>query len=406
MKKQDHIIVYCFNSLKDPLISGLILDYLIRAETSGIVFHLITHEHPSFRLGKTERSRHKEILREKNIQWHPVNYHSGKFILAKKAFDFIRTFFIVLRLRTAKRTRTIMGFLPVAGGYSAILSKVLFMRLVVYCFEPHSEYMADFGIWKRSSLKYKLLRYFEKFQVRRAKAIVVPTNASKQLILDHGATGNIFVRPISVDTELYCPDTSSRRLLRDKLQVQDKTVLLYTGKFGGIYYETSDLAAFFNSVSKHAPELFLLIITTAPAEQVKETMQKAGIGRDRFLVSGFVPYSELPSFMNAADLGLLAVPPYPSQRYRTPVKTGLYLSCGLPLILNTGIAEDDLLVRKHDLGVVVPSFNLNLVEAKKAVAEIRAAINESENLRARCRTIAVAERSSIDAATLIKEILS
>lgn len=406
MKKQDHIIVYCFNSLKDPLISGLILDYLIRAETSGLVFHLITHEHPSFRMGKTERSRQKELLREKNIQWHPVTYHSGKFILMKKAFDFIRTFFIVLRLRITKRTRTIMGFLPVAGGYSAILSKVLFMRLVVYCFEPHSEYMADFGIWKRSSLKYKLLRYFEKVQVRRAKAIVVPTNASKQLILDHGATGSIFVRPISVDTELYCPDTASRRLIRDKLPVQDRTVLLYTGKFGGIYYNTSDLAAFFNSVSKYAPELFLLIITNTPAELVQESMLKAGIARDRFHISGFVPYSELPSFMNAADLGLLAVPPFPSQRYRTPVKTGLYLSCGLPLILNPGIAEDDLLVKKHDLGVVVPSFNLSSNEAQKAIEGIRTAMNEKENIRARCRAIAVAERSSIDAARLIKEILS
>lgn len=403
--KKKHIIVYSFQSLADPLMKGLMLEYIKQTDPElHLHFHLITHEQKHYSLTDEEKKIQKNLLlTESNISWYPVTYHSGKFILLKKLFDFIRTFFICLRVKREFRTETIVGFLPIAGGYSAIISKILRLKLVVYCFEPHSEYLADFGIWKRSSLKFRLLGYFEKFQVKHSGYLIVPTSYSETLAKKINTTGKIYVCPISVDTNLMKYSEEKRNEIRKIINCGNKTVIIYTGKFNGIYYPVHVIRDFFEKLNSGGNEFFLFIISP-DQELVKKEFEGADSASSVYILPP-VPYEELSGYISAADIGIVAVPPYPSQKYRTPVKTGIYLSCGLPYLVNRGIAEDDLVAERENVGIVTEDFTGTDYSSTKQ--KILFLLNENKSeLRERCRKVAEKTRATGIAAGILNDIFT
>jgi hypothetical protein len=397
------VIVYCFHSLKDPLVEGLMLSYLIelnRDKVSSIIY-LITLEQKPYKLSAVEKSILQKQLKELNILWKPFNYHGGNFILLKKAWDFVRVSLFISRLRIHKRARKIIGFLPIAGAFSAILGKLLMMKSFIYCFEPHSMYLVDFGSWKPNALKTKLLLYFEKFQIKKAEIVVVPTSYTKELILQWHPRVNAKVLPISVDTDLFQPyrNHEKSQQIRKKFNFLDEDkVFIYTGKLGGLYYSPESLALFIDAISKENPGYKFLIITNNPIEEVRNAFRIVNLPEDRYVVHPPVPYTELPFYISAADIGVLAIPPHPSQKYRTPVKTALYLACGIPYLTCKGIAEDDIIAEKHNVGISIP--DLIPQYAKQTNIGVQNLFRDSQ-LSNRCRNLAVETRSK----KLTKEIL-
>jgi hypothetical protein len=405
-KRKKHVQVICFQSLKDPLVEGLMLAYLkqLSIRSQNFIFHLFTHEQQQFVLSKKEKTYVKQELRKRGIYWYTVRYHSGRFILIKKLYDFVVLFWKVFYTRLRYRTRQIIGFLPIAGGFAAIFSALLRMDLVVYCFEPHSEYMLDFGLWKSKSPQYLLLKRFERFQIKKARHVVVPTSHSESLIKSISSNCKIYVLPISVDVDTFQVNVGKGEIIRKQIGAENRMVLIYTGKFGGIYCEISEIAELVQGVKKGIPNLFFYVITNNPKDSVTMDFLAAGLKEDSFYVSNFVPLQELPDHLNAADIGLIAVPNFPSQRYRTPVKTGLYLACGLPYLVNEGVAEDDIIAVTHQVGVVFREFTKD--EGQMVGAKVTTLLSyDRVALRERCRQLAEKTRSTHLAVDLLQEIL-
>lgn len=401
-------IVYCFNSLKDPLVDGLILTYLkqLNPLDAGTSIFLITQEQAPYAVDKQSKKKLQNELADYGIVWKPFTYHNGKFLIIKKVWDFSRTAFYIFRLRLTKRPQRIIGFLPIAGAYAAILGKVLRMKSYVYCYEPHSQYLVDFGTWKKASAKYKLLQYFERFQVRRATEIVVPTSHAETLIKKWKPKGKITVLPISVDTELFRPLKNEIKTSSIKFELgfsENDTVLIYTGKLGGLYYSAEELAVFLKALANLDDSYRFLIITNNSVEEVQNEFTKALIDTNRFKILPPVPYTELPWYINVADMGLLAIPPNPSQKYRTPVKTGLYLACGIPYLTCIGIAEDDVLAVQENIGVVVPEMTPTYADG--CYRDIQQLLTSKKDLISRCNSVAHDQRSTRLTLNLLKRML-
>ena len=102
-------------------------------------------------------------------------------------------------------------------------------------------------------------------------------------------------------------------------------------------------------------------------------------------------------------MGLVAIPPLESQKYRTPVKIGNYLSCGLPFIVNRGVADDDVLAEKEQVGVVLESFDS--ADIARALPTLRMFMDEQrEQQQARCRRVAIEHRGIHNSVRVLKEI--
>lgn len=398
-----HIIIYAFQSLEDPLVKGLILEYLKTYTEQEFVFHLITHEQKEFVLSLDKIEKKRTELKNSGIEWYPIKYRSGAFLILKKAFNFIQTFFISQKIKRNYKPVAIMGFLAIAGGYSYILSKLLNLKLIVYCFEPHSEYMIDFNIWKRSSLKYKLLKKFESLQIKNAGYIVVPNNDTKSLVEKSGTKGKILVCPISINTNTMVFDEGARSRIRKALNAENKTIIIYTGKFDGIYYSADEVTGFFSKLYRENNSLFFYVITPN-IDEIRSGISKYKLPADAVSVSLTVNYAELNQYVSAADIGFVALPPLPSQKYRTPVKTAIYLACGLPYIVNKGIGEDDKIAASKNVGIVIE----DLEESPEVVAKKINTLLSGDliKLHQRCREEAVSTRSIDAAHSVLNSIFS
>ena len=101
-----HSVVLIYHSFNDPLFQNIVLPLLLTlAENPLYAFNVITFEQGKYAVSETERKTIKAGLEKQNIYWHPLSYHSGRFILLKKLFDFTAAFFYVVKIRVFKQVK-------------------------------------------------------------------------------------------------------------------------------------------------------------------------------------------------------------------------------------------------------------------------------------------------------------
>ena len=347
-----------YHSFEDPIFKGLMLRYIqaFQNQNQGHVFHLITFEQKAYSLSIKERRITTELLASQNIRWRPITYHTGgQLILFKKGVDFMSALSLVFYLRVRYRIKNLVGFTSVSGVLCWCISKILNMRTIALNIEPHSEYMAEFGLWKRTSLKYRLLRYLELKLLQKGHHVAVPTrNARKDF---SKIRSDLYFVPTSIDFNDFSIKTEEGLKLRKELKIAgNKKVVMYVGKFGGIYYSIEEMAEYMKNLAANSPEeLFFLIITPDSKDEVtKGFKSKKTID---FHIQPKISFSALSTYLSAADAGLLILPEYPSQRYRCPIKTANYLICGLPIIVNPIVGDEPIIVEKYKVGWVVDLTN-------------------------------------------------
>ncbi|WMX15754.1 hypothetical protein [Aureispira sp. CCB-E] len=394
-KQKPSILICASHSFKDPLFNGLMYQYILehqKASQYAYRYHIVTEEQAAYALSSREQAKLQAQLKEQDLFWHPMPYRGGKFILFKKLWNFIGLFFKIWGIKRREKAKVIIGFLAIAGGYAYIISRVLRLKLMVFCFEPHSLYMKEFGIWSGSSLKYKILNKIEYLQATRADYVTGPTIHTIELLKKWQSKAKLFRVPISVDTQKFTFSTQDRQRIRAQYNIpEDRYVMLYLGKFNGIYYNEKEVADFCKRLVHFDPSIFIFTISPTPSEAVEKAYLEAGLGKRDFLVLNKIPYEEIEGYISACDMGIVAIPPLDSQKYRTPVKIGNYLACGIPFLLNRGIADDDIMAEEENVGVVFES--LDAKDFAPPLATLKRFMQEDKlSLQKRCRAAAIKHR--------------
>src|SRR5690606_30517008 len=129
-------------------------------------------------------------------------------------------------------------------------------------------------------------------------------------------------------------------------------IILYTGKVGGLYY-TFQVPLFFRHCDENLSNCRCIIVSSNLQAEVRRMIEESGFDANKVLYLTHLPYEEVKLYMSSADLGVSAVPPTPSQKFRSPTKVAEYLLCGLPYVTCEGVSEDDIMARKHGVGIVV-----------------------------------------------------
>ena len=391
--KTRSVIVYVYNSADDPLFKGNLLPllYLISKRQPDLRFELITYEqqllYPLTAEQKAQRTRDWATA---NIHWHPLVWHSGNFRLLKKAYDLLAGLLLCayLRLRGA---RSILAMCTIAGSFAFLIAKVLGLRYFGYQYEPHSEFMRDCGIWPENSLAYQGLHYVEGLVGRHADVLSTGTSHMLERLKKWQSPARVYRMPTSVDEHKFRFSAASRAAVRARYGLDPaQPVLLYLGKFGGIYYN-HEIGEFFAALRQQLPALHLLVVTPAPLVEVEASLRRAGLPASCYTLT-YSAYEDVPAYISAADFGLVAVPPLPSQRFRSPIKVGEYLCCGLPYLVCQGVSEDDWVASRDHVGLVVEAFTP--AEAARIAPQLAAFLAEDRAaVHARCRAAGIRYRS-------------
>lgn len=385
------VIIYLYNRLFDPLIQGnfwLYIKNYLDDPDSPVRFHLVTYEDPRFPLSPEQTALVQEWS-AKGLEWTPLTWHPGTGMKQKMA-DLAAGFGVVLRLRR-QGCRYIMTLGSVAGTFAYLYARVLLMRLFLYQYEPHSEYAIDNGMWSPGSLQFRLSHMLERRAARFATAIASGTRFMQERVETvWRSRGRFFKIPTVANDQKFVFDPALRRDVRKELGLdENRKVLLYPGKFGGLYYY-DETAWMFRWLLNQQPDLHLLIVTPHEDAEVIGMFDRAGVPAAAYSIR-HCDYLDIHRYYFAADFAVIAVPPGPSKKFISNIKVGEYLCAGLPFLITSGVSEDYLYARDAKVGVVVDDFSEEAVTA--AWPEIQEYLEQDpDRRRAHCRTVGLEYR--------------
>lgn len=402
-RNKQNTIFFIYNSFKDPLFQNLMYRYIldVKGQVDG-KFHIITFEQKRHEVSRPEREKIQNDLSEKNIYWHPISYHTGKFLLLYKAFDLLLAFTKVIKLRL-QGVSTIFCFANVSFSFGYILSRVLKMRLNVYSFEPHGDFLIDFGYWKKHQLKYRVLNWIEWRAGLVADVVITGTKWMQQTLIEKGSKAKVYWGPTAVDDKLFQFDTELREIIRKKNNWGNYKILVYAGKFGGLYY-SDETFLFVRKMMDQFENLHFLILTQDDHEEIEDLANRF-LSKKQYTLTTANNYKEMVGFLSASDIGLNTIPPLPSQKFRSPTKIAEYLMTGLPYITCKGVSEDDIYANKHRVGCVVDDFHKELtIEFCDRFRELMT--EEKEVQVKRIRNIGIQYRSKVRIDNIFKEVFN
>ena len=116
-------------------------------------------------------------------------------------------------------------------------------------------------------------------------------------------------------------------------------------------------------------------------------MQERGLNERDYSVVAAAPH-DVPSYLSASDAGVAFIKNCFSKLASSPTKYAEYLGCGLPLIINAGIGDSDMLVNQESAGVLVQ----DLTEAEYARAALVIEQLVANHAQSRDRSRELAER--------------
>lgn len=270
-----------------------------------------------------------------------------------RAVDVLRMRRRLARIVREETPDLVMARSVIAGGLAHRVATRLGVPYAVDYFEPHADYMADVGEWRRGGLMYRGLQRLIAAQTRTALRLVTVSNNYRRMLMEGGVDGDrILVAPCPVDAALMRFDGAERVRLRAHLGIGTGPVAIYLGKFGGLYHREHAFRAFARFLERAGGDAHMIIRTPEPVEHVLDGMRRAGADPERVHV-GFAAHGEVPGWLSAADLAFAPYRGTPSSACISPMKIGEYWANGLPVLLTRGVGDDSGIIEVEPLGGAV-----------------------------------------------------
>jgi glycosyltransferase involved in cell wall biosynthesis len=245
---------------------------------------------------------------------------------------------------------------------------------------------ADGGLWKRTSLAYRMWKGIERTLCRDARAIVVLTERAQGELRRLGlapAETPIRVIPTCADLARFRPIPPAERPSECH---GDAARYLIFGSTGTWYLrdETLDLAAL---ALRRDPRAVLHVLTLDAPGPLAEGLATRGVAKDRVVVRA-VPPADVPRWISGARAAFILLRSTWSKGASCPTKLGELLGCGVPVLMNPGIGDADRILDGGRVGVTVTGFD----EASMAASlDALGALHAAGGVVARCRELAERE---------------
>ena len=232
------ILIFAYYGFKDPVFQSAVLPYFLNfPNRDQYRFILMTFEHEKFALTPLEKEHITRELSANNIEWIQNKWHSGRFKPIKKLYDLTIGVFKTVGLVKKYQVSCVYS----EGFPGAVIAHYVaqFTRRphIIHTFEPHTDYMIEGGTWKRTGWEAILLRKFETHVAKKAAVLMTATQAMID-IWQKKTKAQFYRVPSCVDIKHFQFNQEERNTLRKKYNIREnEVVIVYLGKFGGMYVE-------------------------------------------------------------------------------------------------------------------------------------------------------------------------
>jgi glycosyltransferase involved in cell wall biosynthesis len=384
------VLFISYNGMLDPLGQSQVLPYLRELSKRGVQFTLLSFERP--KAFTAEGVAHCEELRERlkteNIEWHWLRYHQRPSIPAT-IYDVMAGYRQAGALVRRNRIEMVHARGHIPATIALGLKRRFGIKMIFDLRGLMAEEYVDAEHWREGGLPYRITKAAERRILAATDGIVTLTERIWPIIREweglRGRGVHHEVIPCCVDLSLFKFSDEERARRRGELGLGNRLTMVYSGSLDG-WYLTEKMADFFAGFLKQNREAHLLWLTTGSHGRVRELMRARNVEPDNFSVRAVAP-GEVASYLAAADVGLAFIKRCVSKIASSPTKNGEYLACGLPLVINAGVGDSDLLINEWKAGVLIEDFTGE--DYERAGGAVAAMVHEP-GVRERAR--AVAER--------------
>ena len=212
---------------------------------------------------------------------------------------------------------------------------------------------------------YRPLKTIEASLFRNADSFICLTEKAKSKIARMGdqfdCTPKVTVIPCCADMDLFKYDKENSEELKQIRQqegLDGSFVLTYLGSLGAVYLlpnmvKTFKILKYLDSSSK-----FLFISNNGKDEVVKEFLKNDLNEKD--LVFKTLIRSDVPKYLEMADLSLVFIRPSDSKIGCSPTKLAELLAMGIPVLANKGVGDlNEILGIEKNNSICLDSFDEN-----------------------------------------------
>jgi len=383
------VLYISYNGMLDPLGQSQVIPYLKELSRVGVQFTLLSFERPDA-YTREGIDRCEELQRElsaSGIDWHWLRYHKTPSLPAT-SYDVLAGIRYGSRLVRRKQIEMVHARSHIPAAIALRLKRRFGVKMIFDVRGLMAEEYADAGHWRKDSIPYRITKAVEGRALAAADGVVTLTERIWPVINQWDSLRNHSVAhevvPCCADLELFRFSHEDRSRRRAELALQDRFVVVYSGSIDG-WYLTESMADFFVTMRKQRHNAHFLWLTPARHGRVHELMRARGIGESDYTVLASAP-RDVPSYLSAGDAGLAFIKPCFSKLASSPTKYAEYLGCGLPLIINQGVGDSDVLITREKVGALVRDFDER--EYANSVAAIEGFAGDPGQTRRRTREVA------------------
>jgi glycosyltransferase involved in cell wall biosynthesis len=342
-------IVYLgYWSANDPLTQSVIVPRLKMLAKFDCVKEIVFFSIERQRLDVTT------ALDEPKLKHIPLQSRKRRNLLLTKFGDFTEFPVLIKRHLADTKVDLFIANSPLAGAIAARVLNTIDSKLVVECFEPHSDYMLESGVWKAWDPRYLILRYFESWQRKHAQWLLTVSNHFTQKLVREGVSAEkIITVPNAVDVHRFAFNALDREQIRRERKISQQALVgIYVGKFGDIYYSDEAFDLFAQTVKHFGEQMHVIILTQHNSGDVTNRLVQRGVKSTNLHILK-VLHNQVPAFLSAADFAWSTIRRAPCRLYCCPLKDGEYWANGLPILLEEGIGDDSEIIKHEGGGVIL-----------------------------------------------------
>ncbi|MFL6231244.1 MAG: glycosyltransferase [Pyrinomonadaceae bacterium] len=384
------VLFISYNGMLEPLGQSQVIPYLSAlADERGVRFTLLSFERDvAIRAEGAARVEELRLrLAAHGIEWHTLLYHQRPSLPAT-AYDVWAGTRRAKELARRNKIEMVHARSHVAAAMALGLKRKFGVKMIFDLRGLLAEEYADAGHWRAGEFKYKLTKRKERDFFAAADGVVTLTEAIWAVIKDwEGLRGRAVaheVVPCCADLARFSFDGAARERLRRELKLEASFVVVYSGSIGG-WYMNEEMADFFAALLRERGDAHFLWLTPRGHDAVRALMSARGIGEEKFTAHASRP-EEVAAYLSAADVGLAFIKPCFSKLASSPTKTAEYLACGLPVVLNAGVGDSDVLVTRERVGALVENFTTD--EYLRALRTVAAMLRDRDATRRHSREVA------------------
>jgi glycosyltransferase involved in cell wall biosynthesis len=328
----------------------------------------------------------KQSFIHPKIIHYPIQSRSFQIPLMDKLIDFYSIPRILTHLIHRHEIQKIIARGSPAGALAYLTWKKNMIPFYVESFEPHATYMLETGVWHKWDLRYLLQIRWEKKQLKHASGLMpVSENYEKELKSKGYPTEKIVTAPCAVDLISFLFNKGDRDKIRQELNIGNQITGIYVGKFGGLYMG-QEVINILEAAISYFKKFYLIILTPTAIPQIEKRL--SSLTSDQFGYSiHHVNHEEVAPYLSAADFGLALYKFFKSSQNLSPIKIGEYWANGLPVLLTSGVGDENHFIEREEGGTL---FDIsNPFPAFQKIEQIL----KSENYRTRIPKLAIKHRS-------------